>query len=542
LNGSNRDGRGRELKVVFKNVRKIRSVVKQRECLAYMEKERVDICGINESGLNDDEFVDGGEGYEWFGCNRPAIEGKGGGVGFLVKKGLQVSELKEYTGKDCLALCVKGMSGSGVNVILVNVYQKCEGVNVVENKERMAMIQKVTERARMKGEMLIVGGDFNGHIWELDGVENVNGRMLKECAIENDLEIMNVIWNGMQECTWESGGRSYHLDYIMVNDSCREKVKDSWVGGLDDVVESDHRVVGLRMEWVGETRKRGGAKKKRIVPEDKWEEFGRKVDEEIRQGKGVQESMCLVATELAEVRRGSRRREWWDEEAAEAVGRRKQSSKTHRRMRKMWGADSDQAKQAWREYQEAKEEASAVMLKKMNETNRKRMQDLGRGAERNRNMFRELKNWMNKGKGKEELVEFLTEEGEAIKNEDEIVVEIEKVWGKLLNTSGEAVLGVEKERFEMIDGDREITRGELEKAWSKIKRGKAMDESGVCGEYLRALTEESKGRVLRGFNEILSGAVIPEDWRASRLTLLRKGGGQEGFEELQTSCHKRCSV
>ncbi|ELU14480.1 hypothetical protein CAPTEDRAFT_185205 [Capitella teleta] len=144
LSGSNRDGRGREMKVIFKNVRKIRSVVKQRECLAHMEKERVDICGINESGLNDDEFVDGGEGYEWFGCNRPAIEGKG-----------------------------------GVNVILVNVYQKCEGVNVVENKERMAIVQKVTERARMKGEMLIVGGDFNGHIWELDGVENVNGRMLK---------------------------------------------------------------------------------------------------------------------------------------------------------------------------------------------------------------------------------------------------------------------------------------------------------------------------------------------------------------------------
>jgi hypothetical protein len=38
--------------------------------------------------LNDDEFVDGGEGYEWFGCNRPDIEGKEGGVGFLVKKGL----------------------------------------------------------------------------------------------------------------------------------------------------------------------------------------------------------------------------------------------------------------------------------------------------------------------------------------------------------------------------------------------------------------------------------------------------------------------
>jgi hypothetical protein len=64
----------------------------------------------------------------------------------------------------------------------------------------------------------------------------------------------------------------------------------------------------------------------------------------------------------------------------------------------------------------------------------------------------------------------------------------------------------------------------------------------VCGEYPRALTEESKGRVLRGFNEILSGAVIPEDWRASRLTLLLKGGGQEGFEKLRTSCHKRCSV
>jgi hypothetical protein len=89
-----------------------------------------------------------------------------------------------------------------------------------------------------------------------------------------------------------------------------------------------------------------------------------------------------VATELAEVRRGSRRREWWDEEAAEAVGRRKECSKTHRKMRKMWGVDSYQAKQAWREYQEAKEEASAVMLNKMNQTNRERMQDLGRGAEK----------------------------------------------------------------------------------------------------------------------------------------------------------------
>ncbi|ELT89706.1 hypothetical protein CAPTEDRAFT_193699 [Capitella teleta] len=106
-------------------------------------------------------------------------------------------------------------------------------------------------------------------------------------------------------------------------------------------------------------------------------------------------------------------------------------------MRKMWGVDSYQAKQAWRAYQEAKDEASAVMLNKMNQTNRKRMQDLGRGAEKKkRNMFMELKNWMAKG---------------------------------------EAVLGVEKERFEIVDGDREITMGEVEKAWCKIKRGKAMD-------------------------------------------------------------------
>ncbi|ELU11804.1 hypothetical protein CAPTEDRAFT_190784 [Capitella teleta] len=72
------------------------------------------------------------------------------------------------------------------------------------------------------------------------------------------------------------------------------------------------------------------------------------------------------------------------------------------------------------------------MLKKLNETNRKRMQDLGRGAERNKNMFRELKNWMDKGKGKEELVEFLTEEGEVIKNEDDILAEIEKVWDDVI--------------------------------------------------------------------------------------------------------------
>ncbi|ELT97630.1 hypothetical protein CAPTEDRAFT_208948 [Capitella teleta] len=109
----------------------------------------------------------------------------------------------------------------------------------------MAMIQKVTERVRMKGVMLIVGGgDFNGHIWDLNGVENANERMLDECAIDNDLEIMK----------WNTSARPSGLWYLVSNEGLRKGCLPQQLmlypgfftmteGKVDDLVENFKEVL-----------------------------------------------------------------------------------------------------------------------------------------------------------------------------------------------------------------------------------------------------------------------------------------------------------
>ncbi|ELT96265.1 hypothetical protein CAPTEDRAFT_209778, partial [Capitella teleta] len=115
----------------------------------------------------------------------------------IEEKSLEVSVLKEFTGRDCIVLCVKGMSGLGVNVILVNVYQKCEGVNVVDNKERMAMIQKVTEQVRMKGEMLIMGVELlrrakGADVCTADEYSNLDDHV-ETCQVASDNDLIDAI-------------------------------------------------------------------------------------------------------------------------------------------------------------------------------------------------------------------------------------------------------------------------------------------------------------------------------------------------------------
>ena len=49
------------VKVVWKNVRKIRTREKQMELEEWMKKSDCDVCAINETGLNGNEYVEVGD-------------------------------------------------------------------------------------------------------------------------------------------------------------------------------------------------------------------------------------------------------------------------------------------------------------------------------------------------------------------------------------------------------------------------------------------------------------------------------------------------
>ena len=54
-------------------------------------------------------------------------------------------------------------------------------------------------RALDDGFGIMIGGDIN--IWELDGCENETGRRMKENMNEIGLQILNCVWDGLNEAT-----------------------------------------------------------------------------------------------------------------------------------------------------------------------------------------------------------------------------------------------------------------------------------------------------------------------------------------------------
>ena len=77
-----------------------------------------------------------------------------------------------------------------------------EGVRKEENILKLEYIKGVVWRALDDGLRVMIGGDMNVHIWELDGCENKNGRRTKENMNEFGIQILNCVWDGLNEATW----------------------------------------------------------------------------------------------------------------------------------------------------------------------------------------------------------------------------------------------------------------------------------------------------------------------------------------------------
>ena len=374
-------GRGwneeKQLKIVFKNVRKLRSMEKQLYVAKEVERNEVDICGVVETNLQDREFVEVGEKYVWLGVNGKDDRGRKGGVGFIVRKDVRTEMIVEE--EDMIGIRVEGKCG---RMLIVCVYQECEGTDRNGNEKRGDTLRKVVQESEGRGEICIVGGDFNGHIRELDNDENRNGMLMKRIAEETGMEILNCIWPGMDEWTWERGEIRYTLDYILVNGKALNRVEEAWVGDLQDIGESDHRSMGVIMRW-RRTRKKNKREIRMRVRDEDLKEFGRRVDEVIREGKSVQGAMMMVCKEMkSEMPKGRKNRDWWDEEVEEAVKKRKERCRLHRRACRVGGDSCERTKLRWREYQQAKEEAKEMIAKKIHERNQIMIQSFGRGRER----------------------------------------------------------------------------------------------------------------------------------------------------------------
>ena len=99
-------------------------------------------------------------------------------------------------------------------------------------------------RALDDGLGIMIGGDMNAHIWELDGCENENGGRMNEIG----LHILNCVWDGLNEATWYTEEKKFTLDYGCMDGRGPKKVVDASILDLREVIESDHAAIRVENE------------------------------------------------------------------------------------------------------------------------------------------------------------------------------------------------------------------------------------------------------------------------------------------------------
>ena len=95
-----------------------------------------------------------------------------------------------------------------------NKYMNCEDVRGYENVLKMLRVKDVVRKSIHDGLKIMIGGDMNAHIWELNQYENNNGKLLKNMVNDMNLQILNCIWERMNGPTWFSENSEFTLDYI----------------------------------------------------------------------------------------------------------------------------------------------------------------------------------------------------------------------------------------------------------------------------------------------------------------------------------------
>ena len=175
------------------------------------------------------------------------MKGKTGGVGFIIKRSL-VCERVICESEDVCFLKV-GTQAGRYEWLLGSIYMNCEGVRGDENVVKMQHVKDVVRNAKDEGLKIMIGGDMNAHIWELDKCESSNGKLLKNMVNEMNLQIMNCVWERMNGPTWFSENSEFTLDYICVDDCALKSVQSAYILEREEVVESDHAAIGVDVEW-----------------------------------------------------------------------------------------------------------------------------------------------------------------------------------------------------------------------------------------------------------------------------------------------------
>ena len=123
---------------------------------------------------------------------------------------------------------------------------------------------------------------------------------MKENMNEIGLQILNCVWDGLNEATWYTEEKKFTLDYVCIDGRGLNKVVSASILDLGEMIESDYAAIRVEIEWKGVMGQ--CQKKKRCLNKQKWEVFGRWMNG--KEFENMSEINSMMSKEGCEMEKG----------------------------------------------------------------------------------------------------------------------------------------------------------------------------------------------------------------------------------------------
>ena len=398
-------------------------------------------------------------------------------------------------------------------------------------------IRKVSD-----AETIVICGDLNGHTGKDAngyegihgghgyGIRNNEGENILEFAVVHNLVTGNSCFTKKDSylITYQSGGNSSQIDYVLVRKSDLKLVRDIKVIPGEEVL-TQHRMLLSDMIW-----KFTKPKKKIFTPKLRtWKlkdkDIVCKFQDELNNLLEKDEDLApesveskwnylktnlIKATELScglsKNNNWRKQTWWWDNSINDAV-------KEKRRLWKIWKSGGSREN-----YVLAKKVAKQTVFASKKKAEKEKLNDIDSDS----NIIYRIAKQM-----KQENKDIVGEK--CIRDDDGVlafnVEDKKKAWKQHY----ERLLNVEfpwrEEDLSNADpvlGPSLITKEMVEKSISKIKIGKASGASGVVTEMLKASSDVCSELIADLKNSIIHDNIMPSEWDDSFIISLFKGKGE----------------
>ena len=509
---------------------------KARELVDMMQRRKVDILCVQETRWKGSKARSLGSGFKLF---YYGVDGKRNGVGVILKEEFvrNVLEVKRVSDR---VMSLK-LEIEGVIFNVVSGYAPQVGCELEEKEKFWSELDEVMQSIP-RGERVVIGADFNGHVGEGNrgdeyvmgrfGLQdrNTEGQMVVDFAKRMEMAVVNTFFQKRQEhrVTYKSGGRSTQVDYILCRRCNLKEISDCKVL-VGESVARQHRMVVCKMTLVVRKMKRTKPEQRTKWWKLKKEECCVVFREELRQALGGQEVLPDDWTTTASVIRETGRRVlgvssgkrkvdkenwWWNEEVQECIQRK-------RLAKKKW--DTERSEESRQEYREMQRKVKVEVAK----AKQRAYEDLYArldSKEGEVDLYRLARQRDRDGKDVQQVRVIKDRDGNVLTGARSVMGRWKENFEELMNEENEREQRVEE--VTVVEQEvAKISKSEVRRALKRMKSGKAVGPDDIPVEVWKCLGEVAVEFLTSLFNKILESERMPEEWRRSVLVPIFKNKG-----------------